>query len=246
MNVKDQMSLDDAAMEDSHLRMMSAEVGVRKFLGQPCKPAYQNLLFDVLIGQTFDTIKDVLTILRRKPCDYGLKVVDPAVVKKTVVVLGSGWAAHALMKVADTHKICLIVTSPVNHFVSTSMLAAAAVGSVEHRSTTEAVRFSNSMVECIEGRAVDVNVKSKTIKVELNPLLENAHQNYPKPQQIELEHDSLARAVGTKVQNSMVPGADKHCYRRDGMSTETPSTPSPPTTTLPIRMLAPFPTSLTR
>jgi hypothetical protein len=30
------------------------------------------------------------------------------------------------------------------------------------------------------------------------------------------------------------------------MSTETPSTPSPPTTTRPLRTLAPFPTSLTR
>jgi hypothetical protein len=35
-------------------------------------------------------------------------------------------------------------------------------------------------------------------------------------------------------------------HRRDGMSTETPSAPAPPTTTLPLLMLAPFPTSLTR
>jgi NADH dehydrogenase len=211
MNVEDQIILNDA-LEDSYLRILSTEVGVKKFLGQPSKPATQFLPFDILLGRTFDTIEDVVTILSRKPYEYGLKVVDSNVVKKTVVVLGSGWAAHALMKVADTYKIRLIVVSPVNHFVFTPMLAAAAVGSVEYRSTTEAVRSSNPMVEYIQGKAVDVDIKSKTIKVELNSLLENAYRNSPKPQLIDMEYDYLVCAVGTKVQNSMVPGADKHCY----------------------------------
>ena len=33
--------------------------------------------------------------------------------------LGSGWAAHAILKVADTYKLRLIVVSPTNHFVFT-------------------------------------------------------------------------------------------------------------------------------
>ena len=37
--------------------------------------------------------------------------------RQTVVVLGSGWAAHAFLKVADPYKLRMIVVSPSNHFV---------------------------------------------------------------------------------------------------------------------------------
>jgi hypothetical protein len=32
---------------------------------------------------------------------------------------GSGWAAHAILKVTDTYRLRLIVVSPTNHFVFT-------------------------------------------------------------------------------------------------------------------------------
>lgn len=74
-----------------------------------------------LFERTLDTIEDAAVHARRIPYDKGW--VDPPELeqmnRKTVVVLGSGWASHALMKVADTYKIRLIVVSPTNHFVFT-------------------------------------------------------------------------------------------------------------------------------
>jgi hypothetical protein len=74
-----------------------------------------------LFERTLDTIEDAAIHARRIPYDKGW--IDPPELeqmsRKTVVVLGSGWASHALMKVADTYKIRLIVVSPTNHFVFT-------------------------------------------------------------------------------------------------------------------------------
>ena len=202
--------------ENQWLKILSTEVGLKKFLNEPSQP---DLPVDVLVSRTLDTIEDVGTHLRRVPYDLGWAEEEEEEAaaadetkKQTVVVLGSGWAAHALMKVADTFAIRLIVISPVNHFVFTPMLAAAAVGSVEYRSMTEAVRASNPMIEFIEGKAIDVDVEKKSLKVELNSLLVDTYADWPAPEPIELNYDSLVCAVGTKVRNSMVPGAKEHCY----------------------------------
>ena len=202
---------DEKNQGDRWLELLSTEVGLKKFLGVPAQPP---LPVDVLVSRTLDTIEDVLIHLRRIPYDFGwvddVKADETTI--KTVVVLGSGWAAHALMKVADTFAIRLIVVSPVNHFVFTPMLAAAAVGSVEYRSMTEAVRASNPMIQYIEGQAVDIDVENKTVTVQLNSLLVDTYTNCPPPEPIELKYDALICAVGTKVRNSMVPGASEHCY----------------------------------
>jgi hypothetical protein len=72
-----------------------------------------------------DTVEDAIVHARRIPYEKGW--VDSEIATDdeqqrripTVVVLGSGWAAHALIKVADTFKMKLIVVSPTNHFVFT-------------------------------------------------------------------------------------------------------------------------------
>lgn len=50
-----------------------------------------------------------------------------------VVVLGTGWAAHALLKEIDASKFEVTVVSPRNFFLFTPMLAASAVGTVKRR-----------------------------------------------------------------------------------------------------------------
>jgi len=47
-----------------------------------------------------------------------------------VVVMGSGWGAHACMKVVDTDKFDVVAISPRPFFVFTPMLASSAVGTV--------------------------------------------------------------------------------------------------------------------
>jgi hypothetical protein len=122
--------------------------------------AITDIPINVILQRTLDTIEDVAVHLRRIPYseravsgdDNQVLVLTPEQQhggRKTVVVLGSGWAAHALMKVVDCTKVRLIIVSPSNHFVFTPMLASASVGTVEYRSMTEAVRAANP---CIDGK----------------------------------------------------------------------------------------------
>jgi NADH:ubiquinone reductase (H+-translocating) len=169
---------------------------------------------ETIIQRTLDTAEDAFLHLRRVPYDYGWvpESVQEAELRPTIVVLGSGWAAHALLKVADTYKLRIIVVSPSNHFVFTPMLASASVGTVEYRSMTEAVRAANPMIDnYIEGSATSVDIKQQTVRVQLNSLLVGIREG--KPPEIEIKYDKLIVAVGVKVADSMVPGAFEHSLR---------------------------------
>jgi hypothetical protein len=84
-----------------------------------------------ILERTVDTVEDAVLHARRAPYEKGWIPYPQKDTNKdssssssstipTIVVLGSGWASHALMKVADTvNKMRLIVISPVNHFVFT-------------------------------------------------------------------------------------------------------------------------------
>lgn len=165
-----------------------------------------------IIQRFLDTIEDIFLHLRRLPYDYGWVLEKTPEDLPTIVVLGSGWAAHALLKVADTYKLRVIVVSPSNHFVFTPMLASASVGTVEYRSMTEAVRSANPMIEnYIEGKAMDVDINKQTIKIKLNSLLDGLREG--EPPEIELKYDKLIVSVGCKVADSLVPGAFANSLR---------------------------------
>jgi NADH:ubiquinone reductase (H+-translocating) len=175
---------------------------------------------DTILSRTLDTIEDIFIHVRRIPYDYGwIKDDDLAKTKReTVVVLGSGWAAHAYLKIADTFQQRIIVVSPSNHFVFTPMLASASVGTVEYRSMTEAVRAANPMIEnYLEGTATDIDVNEKTITVELKSILDltsNLDEIQPKiPSPLTISYDKLIVAVGCQVADSMIPGAKKYALR---------------------------------
>ena len=165
-----------------------------------------------IIQRTLDTAEDAFLHLRRVPYDVGMALATEKEHRQTVVVLGSGWAAHALLKVADTYKLRIIVISPSNHFVFTPMLASASVGTVEYRSMTEAVRSANPMIEnYLEGQATDIDIQKQVIKVKLNSLLVGMREG--DPPELEVKYDRLIVAVGVKVADSMVPGAFEHSLR---------------------------------
>ncbi len=190
---------------DPALNLVSSEIGVKEYFTKKYSPAIANasksgLPISVLLERTFDTVEDVWEHLRRMPYENGWAKITPEeeLTRKTVVVLGSGWAAHALMKVANTNKLRLIVVSPSNHFVFTPMLASASVGTVEYRSMTESVRSANGMIEeYIEGKAVGLDLQSKKVTVKLNSLLKEFREGDPPT--LELEYDHLVVAVGCKV-----------------------------------------------
>lgn len=180
---------------------------------------YNDCIYDTLVLFLIlvDICIDAFVHLKRVPYDLGWlpETTDSSSTtdsRPTVVILGSGWAAHALLKVADTFQVRLVVVSPINHFVFTPMLASASVGTVEYRSMTEAVRASNPMIDAyIEGRAVDIDLTKQTLRVELESLLSSTRSGEPEP--LTLAYDRLIVAVGSKVNDSMVKGAAEYCLR---------------------------------
>jgi len=220
--------------QDETLRLMSSELSVWNEFRKQKAESSPGLPLDLLLERAWDTVEDIFVHLRRIPYEKGwadleendiqkhetepTDVSDATTTmstlprqeqrRKTIVILGSGWAAHALMKIADTTKFRLVVVSPSNHFVFTPMLASAAVGTVEYRSMTEAVRAANPLIhEYVEGKATAVDVHNKTVTVRLNNLLKDM-SDLESPT-ISLEYDHLVCAVGSKVDDRGVPGADK-------------------------------------
>jgi hypothetical protein len=196
------------AENDQALNMLTSELSIWKNLRKSRE--IEGLPIDIILQRTWDTVEDVWQHLRRIPLEQGWAELSPESdsTRKTIVVLGSGWASHALLKVADCQKLRLIVISPTNHFVFTPMLASAAVGTVEYRSMTEAVRAANPMIDqYIEGKAIGVNVKEKYVDVQLNSLLDGLREGSPPT--VRIEYDHLVCSVGSKVDDRGVPGADK-------------------------------------
>ncbi|CAB9512827.1 Internal alternative NAD(P)H-ubiquinone oxidoreductase A1, mitochondrial [Seminavis robusta] len=218
----DLVSLSDLVMlganrslmeQDPVMRQVTSELRVWKNFRQAEALAKPGIPLDVLLERTWDTAEDAFVHLRRLAYEKGAAVLTPEedVTRKTIVILGSGWAAHALMKVADNQKLRIIVVSPSNHFVFTPMLASASVGTVEYRSMTEAVRAANPMIhEYIEGKATDINVNNKTVTVKLNPLLTTTTDDNQESPTIQLSYDHIVVSVGSKVNDGIVPGARKY------------------------------------
>ena len=92
------------------------------------------------------------------------------------------------------------------------MLASSAVGTVEYRSMTEAVRAANPLIEnFIEGKAIDIDVDRQILTVKLQDLMEDTRSGEPPLD--EIKYDKLVVAVGCKVLDTFVPGADKFTYK---------------------------------
>jgi hypothetical protein len=198
------------AEKDPSVNLLSSELSVWKNLRKVPEHEVGVLPLDIILQRTWDTVEDIWQHLRRVPVEKGWAELSPEseLTRKTIVVLGSGWGAHALLKVADCQKLRLIVISPSNHFVFTPMLASAAVGTVEYRSMTEAVRAANPMIDqYIEGKAVAVNVTEKYVDVQLNSLLDDFREGTPPT--IRVDYDHLVCSVGSRVDDRGVPGADR-------------------------------------
>ena len=123
-------------MEDQYLKMVSNEVSVKR-LNKQNPYAITDIPIDTMISRVLDNIEDATQKNNGKTKGksfYKLQK-QPSEERPTVVVLGTGWAAHAFTKLASTYDLRIVVVSPVNHFVFTPMLASASVGTIEYRSS---------------------------------------------------------------------------------------------------------------
>ena len=123
-------------MEDQYLKMVSNEVSVKR-LNKQNPYAINDIPIDTMISRVLDNIEDATQKNNGKTKGKSLYKLQkqPSEERPTVVVLGTGWAAHAFTKLASTYDLRIVVVSPVNHFVFTPMLASASVGTIEYRSS---------------------------------------------------------------------------------------------------------------
>lgn len=151
-------------------------------------------LDQVVVDGALDLVEDSLTHLRR--LRRRQQHMSPPASREKLVVLGSGWGAHALLKVIDVEKYKVTVISPTNHFVFTPMLAGASVGTVEFGSITETVARSNPLVEYVAAEATDVDMEQRLVATTEG----------------DVAFDVLVIATGVRVNDAMAPGAER-CHK---------------------------------
>jgi len=167
---------NDEVMEvgDRYLKMVSTELSYKKnFMNTLPSYTLFDIDYPILLQRFLDNIEDSSQKLNGKISGQSklMKQISPKDERKTVIVLGTGWAGHAYVKLASIYDLRIVVVSPVNHFVFTPMLASAAVGTVEYRSMTEPIRVTNPYIDnFVEGRAIDVDIQYKKLVVQLTSL----------------------------------------------------------------------------
>jgi NADH:ubiquinone reductase (non-electrogenic) len=122
--------------------------------------------------------------------------------KPVVLILGTGWGAHALAKVIDTDVYEAVVLSPRNHFIFTPMLPSTAVGTVEFRSLLEPIRDSNPFVNFYEAQCDAIDPVRKVARCSSAVAFEDGRRPT-----FEVEYDVLVVAVGERPATFGVPGA---------------------------------------
>ncbi|KIM28152.1 hypothetical protein M408DRAFT_329533 [Serendipita vermifera MAFF 305830] len=137
---------------------------------------------------------------------------DPT--KKTIVVLGSGWAAISMLKSLDTQEYNVVVISPRNYFLFTPLLPSVPVGTIDPRSIIQPTRYITRhkarrvLVYEGEALAVDPNAKSVTFQ-DTSPIRGEGGPST-------IEYDYLVYAVGAETQTFGIPGAKENsCFLKE-------------------------------
>lgn len=134
-------------------------------------------------------------------------VVGKSAKKERIVVLGTGWGAHAFLKSIDTTIYDVTVVSPRNYFMFTPMLAASAVGTVEFRSIIEPIRNINPSIEYLEAVATNIITKDKMITCESLQCTGTSCDILS----FDLGYDYLITSVGATTNTFGIKGVREHC-----------------------------------
>ncbi|KAJ3161277.1 NADH:ubiquinone oxidoreductase [Geranomyces variabilis] len=134
--------------------------------------------------------------------------------KKTIAILGSGWAAASLLKELDTAHYNVVVVSPRNYFLFTPLLPSTTVGTVELRSIMMPMRyitrFKKRVIAFVEGVCNEIDVQNKTLLVEDNSEIvgEVSKQSIP--------YDYLVIACGAENATFGIPGVTQFaCFLKE-------------------------------
>ncbi len=128
--------------------------------------------------------------------------------RERIVVLGTGWGAHAFLQSIDAIKYEVVVVSPRNFMLFTPMLAGSAVGTVEFRSITEPIRRVNPYADYLESTCTHVDTIKKTITCQ-SVICEG---NSCDIEEFDVPYDKLLVAVGATTNTFGIPGVKEHCH----------------------------------
>lgn len=127
--------------------------------------------------------------------------------KPVVLVLGSGWAAHSIIKIINTDEFRVVCVSPSNAFLFTPMLPSTAVGTVEFRSLLEPIRVANPFVNYLEAQCTDLDVVGKKATC-----VSSVPDTRGDLRRFEVKYDCVVVAVGEIPASFGVRGVDQHAY----------------------------------
>ncbi|KAH8552924.1 pyridine nucleotide-disulfide oxidoreductase-domain-containing protein [Umbelopsis sp. PMI_123] len=137
---------------------------------------------------------------------------DPS--KRTIVVLGSGWASTSFLKSIDTEQYNVVVVSPRNYFLFTPLLPSCTVGTIDVRSIVEPTRFitrhKSREVKVFEAECTDIDPIKKTVTIADNSEIKGASA------QATLEYDYLVIGTGATNQTFGIKGVEEHaCFLKE-------------------------------
>ncbi len=121
--------------------------------------------------------------------------------KKSLVILGTGFAAFSCLKKLNSHLYDISVISPRNHFLFTPLLPSTTVGTIEFRSIIEPIR-NIKHIKFYQSYCTSINTDNKTIHCKDSDTLN----------EFELNYDILVIATGEVTNTFNIPGVKEHAY----------------------------------
>ncbi|EKX34558.1 hypothetical protein GUITHDRAFT_98053 [Guillardia theta CCMP2712] len=184
--------LPDTSVENTETRMRLAEI------------LKDDSIIDIAFHRLYDTALDIGLHLSREASSMAHMNSGQGERKPRVVIAGSGWGAHAMLKIIDTSVLDVVCVSPRSYFIFTPMLASASVGTVEYRSITEPMRSANPCVTYHEASITSIDADRKTIRCK--PVFEGFDREF------DLSYDYLVLGLGMKINTFGTPGVKEHCF----------------------------------
>jgi NADH dehydrogenase FAD-containing subunit len=122
------------------------------------------------------------------------------VVKKRVLILGTGWAGNKLARKLDKKAFDVRLVSPANHFLFTPLLPSTAVGTLEFRAIQEPVRTIPGLNEYYQAKARTLDSVKRVVSCE--DLFSGTS--------FDLSYDYLVIATGSKTNTFGTPGVTEN------------------------------------
>ncbi|KAI0222447.1 NADH:ubiquinone oxidoreductase, partial [Massospora cicadina] len=128
--------------------------------------------------------------------------------RKRVIVLGTGWGSTSLVKSLDPHEYDVVIVSPRNYFLFTPLLPSCTVGTLEHRSILESIRYiirhKKGNFRFVEGECTHIDPENRQITIKDKSELHGAIT------ESQLTYDYLVVGVGAETATFNIPGVKEN------------------------------------